>query len=105
MQPNNLINDEQYAVAIQTHKIIEDVAWRWWLLEGMNYSIADQMVQLSVPVTVWASKDDPVISYSLIQTDVMNILPDAKLVTIENVGHLIPLEAAEWTAKQLRQDS
>ncbi|ERT06729.1 alpha/beta hydrolase fold family protein [Lyngbya aestuarii BL J] len=97
------LDEEQYAVAIQTHKIVEDAAWRWWLLEGMNHSIADQIVQLRIPVTVLASKDDPVIYYSLIQSDVIGLLPNAKLITIENVGHLIPLETAEWTATQLRQ--
>jgi len=97
------LDKEQYAVAIQTHKIVEDAAWRWWLLEGMNHSIADKIVQLHIPVTVLASKDDPVISYSLIQSDVIGLLPNAKLITIENVGHLIPLETAEWTATQLRQ--
>ncbi|MGB3188935.1 MAG: alpha/beta hydrolase [Limnoraphis sp.] len=97
------LNKEQYAVAIQTHQSVEDAAWRWWLLEGMNHSIADQIVQLRIPITVLASKDDPVISYSLIQSDVIGLLPNAKLITIENVGHLIPLEAADWTATQLRQ--
>ena len=97
------LNKEQYAVAIQTHQSVEDAAWRWWLLEGMNHSIADQIVKLHIPITVLASKDDPVISYSLIQSDVIGLLPNAKLITIENVGHLIPLEAADWTATQLRQ--
>lgn len=97
------LTDEQRELAIQTHMNIEDDPWRWWLREGMNHSIADQMAQLSVPVTVLASEDDPVIDYSLIQTDVLDVIPGAKVVAIAGVGHLIPLEAPDWVATQLRQ--
>ena len=91
------------AIAIETHMKIEDGPWRWWLREGMNHSIADQMPQISMPVTVLASKDDPVIGYDLVESDVLAVIPGSKGVTIEGVGHLIPLEAPDWVAAQLRQ--
>ncbi|MGF1514194.1 MAG: alpha/beta fold hydrolase [Elainellaceae cyanobacterium] len=97
------LTNEQREVAIQTHMNIEDGPWRWWLREGMNHSIADQMAQLSMPVTVLASKDDPVIDYDLVQSDVLAVIPGSKLVAIAGVGHLIPLEAPDWVADQLRQ--
>jgi pimeloyl-ACP methyl ester carboxylesterase len=97
------LNDEQQALVIDTHQRVENTAWRWWLLAGMNHSIADQMSQLHIPITVLASKDDPVIPYDVIQSDVVGILPNANLITTEKVGHLIPLEAPDWVATQLQQ--
>jgi len=97
------LTDEQYTVALKTHTGVENTAWRWWLLEGMNNSIADQMANLNIPVTVLASKDDPVIPYDTIQTDVIATIPNAQLIPTQGVGHLIPLESAPWIATQLRQ--
>lgn len=97
------LSDKQYALAIATHTTAKDRAWRWWLLEGMNYSIAEQISQLRVPVTVLASKDDPVIPYSTIQSDVLGVIPNARLISTQGVGHLIPLEASDWVATQLQQ--
>ena len=97
------LNDEQQALMIETHQIVKNSAWRWWLREGMNHSIADQVSQLGTPVTVLASKDDPVIPYNVIETDVIDLIPHAQLISIEGIGHLIPLEAPDWVATQLRQ--
>lgn len=97
------LNDEQHTVAVTTHVGVEATAWRWWLLEGMNYSIADQLSNLDIPITVLASQDDPVISYDTILSEVMEVIPQANLVSIQGVGHLIPLEAPEWVTNQLRQ--
>ncbi|MBW4651065.1 MAG: alpha/beta hydrolase [Kastovskya adunca ATA6-11-RM4] len=97
------LSQEQQALAIETHLIVEETAWRWWLLEGMNHSIADQMPQLQMPVSVLASKDDPVISYNTIESDVLGVISHAKLITTQGVGHLIPLEDPNWVAEQLRR--
>ncbi|MEO0406113.1 MAG: alpha/beta hydrolase [Cyanobacteria bacterium P01_A01_bin.135] len=96
------LTDEQRQVATQTHMIVDDSAWRWWLREGMNNSIANQMNQLAVPVTVLASQDDPVIPFDVIHSDVIGVIPNAELKAIAGVGHLIPLEAPDWVAAQLR---
>ncbi|NEP15516.1 MAG: alpha/beta hydrolase [Leptolyngbya sp. SIO4C1] len=96
------LTDEQREVAIQTHVMSDSSAWRWWLLEGMTHSIAAQMQRVQMPVTVLASKDDPVIPYDKIQTDVVDLLQQAQLVAIQEVGHLIPLEVPELAAQQLR---
>ncbi|MGB3532450.1 MAG: alpha/beta hydrolase [Microcoleaceae cyanobacterium] len=95
------LDDQQQALIIQTHQNVEQTAWRWWLLQGMNHSIADLVSQLQIPVTVLASKDDPVIPYNMIQTDVIDLLPNANLITIEGVGHLIPQEAPDWVAANI----
>lgn len=89
-------------IAIQTHMQAEDSAWKWWLLEGMKHSISDQMTSLKVPVTVIASHDDPVIPYEIIQTDVVGLVPEAELIELSGVGHLIPLEIPEKVAQTIR---
>jgi len=93
---------EARAIALETHMAVAETAWRWWLLEGMNHSIADQLTDLKVPVTVVASKDDPVIPFDVIQRDVLEQIPNSRLVSINDVGHLIPLEVSDWLAMQLR---
>lgn len=94
--------ESRHETAIQTHMQAEDLAWKWWLLGGMNHSIAHQMEAIQVPVTVVASHDDPVISYDLIQKEVVELLPTAKLVELSDVGHLMPLEAPERLAQEIR---
>lgn len=96
------LSREQNELAVKTHIIVDNSAWRWWLLDGMNHSIADQVAQLSIPVTVIASEDDPVIPFDTIQSDVLNVLPNADLIATQGIGHLVPLEAADWLANQLR---
>ncbi len=96
------LRDDQRELAIQTHVTVDNSAWRWWLLDGMNHSIANQVTQISVPVTVIASEDDPVIPFDTIQSDVLDVLPSADLIATQDIGHLIPLESADWLASQLR---
>ncbi|MEM8809379.1 MAG: alpha/beta hydrolase [Cyanobacteria bacterium P01_G01_bin.38] len=90
-------------IAIRTHIQAEDRTWRWWLLDGMNHSIDDQLDQIRVPVTVMASVDDPVIPWDTIQHEVMALLPEAELTQLSDIGHLIPLEAPEQLAQSIRQ--
>ena len=96
------LGDEQRAIALETHMIVADTAWRWWLLDGMNHSIADQVANLQIPVTVVASQDDPVISFDTIHKEVLEYVPNSHLIATEGVGHLIPLEAADWLVEQIR---
>jgi len=97
------LSDEQKTLAIATHVEVDDGAWRWWLLQGMNHSVADQLTHLGIPVTVLASHDDPVIPHTTIQQDVIGVIPNARLISTQGVGHLIPLETADWVATQLRE--
>lgn len=68
----------------------------------MDHSIADHVTSLEVPVTVLASEDDPIMTFDVIRERVMEVLGKAKLVTTRQVGHLSPLEAPDWLARQIR---
>lgn len=92
----------QQQLAVETQLIVHEAAWQWWLLEGMDYSIADRVQSLEIPLTVLASEDDPVITADVIQERVLAVLEQATLITTTDVGHLLPLEAPDWAARQIR---
>ncbi|RZM78659.1 alpha/beta fold hydrolase [Leptolyngbya iicbica] len=97
------LSPEQRSLAIQTHTIAADSAWRWWLQVGMQHSIADQLHSIKVPVTVIASPDDPVIPFDVVQRDVIDRIAGATLIEQAGVGHLMPLEIPEKIAIAIRQ--
>ncbi len=92
---------QRHKLAVETQLIIDEATWRWWLLEGMEHSIAEKVKSLELPVKVLASKDDPVMTFDVIEQRVMQVLVKAKLVTTQQIGHLSPLEAAEWVASEI----
>ena len=94
--------EDQYKLAVETQLMVDEVAWRWWILQGMNHSIAEKAKLLALPITVLASEDDPVMTSDVIKQRVMEVLKQAKLITTRQVGHLSPLEAPEWIATQIR---
>lgn len=61
------ITPEQHNLAVHTQLLTDHMTWRWWLLEGMNHSIASKLKTLNVPVTVLASQNDPVIPSEVVQ--------------------------------------
>lgn len=97
------LSAEQRALAIQTHIAPDNRAWRWWLLEGMEHVIAEQMHRVKAPVSVLASVDDPVIPYDTIKRDVAGIVPRTQLISLQEIGHLMPLEAPDIVANHIRQ--
>ena len=97
------LSEAQRSLAIQTHRVAADSAWRWWLQTGMQHSIADQLKTVRVPVTVIASPDDPVIPFDIVPSEVVDQLPQAQLVELAGSGHLMPLEAPEQLADMIRQ--
>lgn len=97
------LTPEQRSLAIHTHMIAADSAWRWWLQTGMHHSIAAGLDQVQMPVSVIASEDDPVIPFDVVQQEVVALLPQAQLVTLSGMGHLIPLEAPAKVAIAIRQ--
>lgn len=97
------LTKKQNSLAVETQLVVDHPTWRWWLLEGMNHSIATRTVDLPVPITVLVSRDDPAVTYEMVKNEVMPVLQKAVLVTTEGVGHLLPMEDPTWVAKQIRQ--
>ncbi len=97
------LNADQFNLAVDTQLIIDHNTWRWWLLEGMEHSIAERINLRSLPVTVIASKDDPIMTPEVIDQRVMQVINHASLISTEGIGHLIPLEAENWLGDQIRK--
>lgn len=95
------LQKDRYQLAVSTQFEADRKTWKWWILEGMNHSIADKINPLLKPVIVIASQDDPVISPRTIKNNVLQILPEAKVVWTKNTGHLIPLEKPRWLAQEI----
>ncbi len=96
------LTDNQFDLALKTQLGTDPDTWRWWILDGMKHSIADNIHHLDMPVTVLTSDDDPVITPEVIKAQVIPYLNNAKLIKTEGIGHLSPMEAPEWIAKQIR---
>ncbi len=100
---NRRLNNKQKSLAIETQLVVNHQTWKWWLLEGMNHSISDQLSKITIPVHLLASSDDPVIPINLLQKDLKVLPQDVKEVITQDIGHLIPLEAPKWLAIEIRQ--
>ena len=96
------ISAVQRELAIQTHMSMSNSVRRWWLLQGMNESIADQMGEIQIPVTAILSTDDPVIPYDRIQSELIDLIPQTRFVTTSGVGHLMPFESPNFLATSIR---
>lgn len=97
------LNKEKLETAVQTQLEVDNLSWKWWIEEGMAHSIADVVKDLSIPVRVLASEDDPVMTPKVIEERVMPNLPGAELRSTKNIGHLIPMEDPEWTARMINE--
>lgn len=97
------LTTDAYEIAVATNYIVDGNTWRWWIEDGMTRSIADQVSNLSMPVTVLASKDDKAITMDMLKNDVMPNLKGARLIETQGLGHLYPLEQPGWVAEMIRQ--
>ena len=95
------LSEKQHSLVLENQLSTTPETWRWWILEGMKHSIADCLHHLTVPVTVLASEDDPVITPELIDDQVIPYLNNARLIRTKGIGHLSPLEDPEWIASQI----
>ena len=92
------MKDDYRELAIKTHLMADHRAWRWWLEQGMNESIIDQL-NVQVPTQVLASADDPVIPIDLAQRDVVQRIDGAVMDRVNGIGHLMPLEDPAMVAR------
>jgi len=91
------LTDEQFTLAVHTQSIIDNHVWRWWILEGMNKPLPSQTQQLTIPIALISSIDDPCITPEMIQLEALPNLPmHTELMMYKKIGHLYPLEEPEW---------
>jgi pimeloyl-ACP methyl ester carboxylesterase len=63
------------------------------------------MPRIAVPVLVMAGGSDPGMTPELLRREVVARIGGARMVTVPNAGHLLPLEAPGTLAKLVREHS
>ena len=96
------LSDAQYQMALKDQLDVDANTWRWWIEEGVNHSIANEIHHLDMPVTVLTSKDDPVMTPDVIRNQVIPYVNNARLVETKGFGHFGAFEAPDWIAQQIR---
>lgn len=76
-------------------------AWSWWLEEGSRKDIRDEVAGLEPPTLVLCGAADPVIGKKLLDREVMPLLLAGRMHVVEDVGHLVPLEAPGEVAEAI----
>ncbi len=68
-------------------------AWRAWLEAGSREDISEAMARIDVPTLVVAGAADAPLTAPLLEREVVGRLADARLTTLPDAAHLLPLEA------------
>ncbi len=88
---------------IRLEEVVQDMlvtsaaAWRAWY-EGGSRETLTAVGHLSLPTLVLSGSDDSVIPRTVLESDVMPCLSNARLISIAGSGHLLPLEATDEVA-------
>lgn len=98
------LDPEKFKLGVETQLMEDHQTWKWWIEEGMAHSILDQISLIQTPITVLSSTEEPVMTPEVIQERVMQHLPNARFIKTTKIGHLIPMEAPEWTAKTIKKN-
>ena len=69
-----------------------------WISQGMALDISKQAASITVPVCVIVGSADQVEKEAALRNALLPLIPRAKFKTIEEVGHLSPLEAPNEVA-------
>lgn len=72
-----------------------------WVTQGMALDISKQTASIAVPVCVIIGSQDQVEKEAALREALLPLVPHAKFETIEEVGHLSPLEAPDEVAKAI----
>lgn len=96
------LSTEKYKLAVENNFQVDPETWNWWLNEGMDFSIEDEIKNFKIPVLIFYSEGDPVITPKLIQKKVLPFFPNATLFKTEKSGHLLPLEVPHWLSDQIK---
>ena len=90
-------------------RAVEDVlrtapaAWKAWLTSGSNEDHCRRIGTLRMPALVLAGSEDAGLGADAQAALTMPHLPNGRLVTVEGVAHLLPMEKPEELARLLRE--
>lgn len=79
-------------------------AWDAWLQSGSREDISALMPQVQVPCRLLVGEDDRAIPLDAQRRQTLPLLPPGSpLVVVPGAGHLLPLEASEFVARELAE--
>lgn len=90
------------ATVVRDSLAVRPEALREWPLRGMATDITDAARSIEVPVTVLVGENDVVEPPHVLRDHLLPHIPHARLSTVPGVGHLLPLEAPDALAAELR---
>lgn len=90
--------DDTWRLAIGDMMRCGKAAWTAWLTTGSREDFSGAMPQVTAPVTILLGSRDAVLPTDLMQREVADRLPEARVVTVADAGHLLPLEAPDAVA-------
>lgn len=73
-------------------------AWRAWLEHGSREDISAGVTRIDVPVLVAAGEKDEPLTADFLRHEVVRRIAGARLVTLPDAAHLLPLESAAAVA-------
>ena len=79
-------------------------AWDAWLQSGSREDISALLPQVQAPCRLLVGEDDRAIPLAAQRRQTLPLLPpDSPLVVVPAAGHLLPLEAPEFVARELAE--
>ncbi|WP_433680302.1 alpha/beta fold hydrolase [Nocardia sp. CA-119907] len=90
------------AAVLRDSLAVHPEARREWPLRGIATDITDAARAIDVPVTVLTGENDAVEPPHVLRNHLLPHIPHAQLSTVPDVGHLLPLEAPDALAAELR---
>ncbi|MBC7921045.1 MAG: alpha/beta hydrolase [Ferruginibacter sp.] len=87
---------------VRDHRRTSPEAWLAWLEKGSYEDIAARVAQINVPTLVMVGEGDPVLPRAVQQREVVDRLPNARLIVVPETGHLLPLESPARVAELIR---
>ena len=97
------LKKKRFTYAVDSQLRIDDKTWDWWIEDGMNEDIANQIQGLDIKSYVISSKKDPAINIDAIYEEVLPNLEKPTMITLTKVGHLIPMEMPKKLAKKIKK--
>ncbi len=80
-------------------------AWRWWLEAGSREDISARVPQIEAATLVVAGAQDAAMTPQVLEREVVARIEGARLETIAQAGHLLPLEAPREVARLIREQA
>ena len=91
------------AIAVEDVMRLDPARWRAWLRAGSNEDWAERVGVLRTPASILAGADDPCLGPEAQATLMAPHFTEARLMTLPNAKHLLPMECAEAVASAIQE--